>query len=198
MGKSMREACPRSSHASWKAPTNRPDPVSVVLKAEVGDESTPPGVVEGQVAVARTTGRIRRVDLVPPDARAEPAAVAAILAADQVVLAPGSLFTSLLPVLAVDGIRAAVRTTSARVVQVGNLAPDIPETEGIDGPGHLAAVLDHGARVDVLLSALDGALACQPDAVAALGVELATAVLAAPGGQTHDPEQLASALAALL
>ena len=36
MGKRMREACPRRSHASWKAPTNRPEPVSVVLKADEG------------------------------------------------------------------------------------------------------------------------------------------------------------------
>jgi len=36
MGKSMREACLRTSHASWKAPTNRPDPVSLVHKADEG------------------------------------------------------------------------------------------------------------------------------------------------------------------
>ena len=36
MGKSMREACPRNSHATWTAPSNRPDPVSLVLKADEG------------------------------------------------------------------------------------------------------------------------------------------------------------------
>ena len=36
MGKSMREACPRTSHATWTAPSDRPDPVSLVLKADEG------------------------------------------------------------------------------------------------------------------------------------------------------------------
>jgi hypothetical protein len=36
MGKQLREACPRSSHAAWKAPPDRPDPVDLVLKADKG------------------------------------------------------------------------------------------------------------------------------------------------------------------
>jgi hypothetical protein len=36
LGKKLREACPRRSHAVWKAPQGRPDPVDLVLKAEEG------------------------------------------------------------------------------------------------------------------------------------------------------------------
>ncbi len=35
-GKALREACPRNSHAAWKAPADRPDPVQLVLEAEKG------------------------------------------------------------------------------------------------------------------------------------------------------------------
>ncbi len=35
-GKALRERCPRDSHALWKPPANRPDPVDLVLKAEKG------------------------------------------------------------------------------------------------------------------------------------------------------------------
>jgi len=35
-GQSLREACPRASHAVWKAPADRPDPVQMVLEAEKG------------------------------------------------------------------------------------------------------------------------------------------------------------------
>ena len=85
----------------------------VVLKAEVGgiavDGLEVAGFeVEGQVAVQNSTD-IRRVDLVPADAGAPPDAVRAIEEADQVVLAPGSLYTSLLPVLCVDSLRGADR-----------------------------------------------------------------------------------------
>lgn len=36
MGKSLRKACPRSSHAAWKPPAGRPDPVKVVGVGSVG------------------------------------------------------------------------------------------------------------------------------------------------------------------
>jgi len=36
MGKALREKCPRTSHAEWKPPHDRPDPVRLVLKADEG------------------------------------------------------------------------------------------------------------------------------------------------------------------
>jgi len=165
----------------------------VVLKADVDGES-----VEGQVAVMNVAGRIRRVELVPDDAAAHPDAVAAIAAADQVILAPGSLYTSLLPVLCVAGIRAAVAATPAQVVQVANLRSQPPETTGLDGADHLRAVLDHGTRVDVLLADADAPLRVDETLVAAWDVRLVTGHLARPSGLAHDPVRLAPALADLL
>jgi uncharacterized cofD-like protein len=165
----------------------------VVLKADVDGES-----VEGQVAVMNVAGRIRGVELVPDDAPAHPDAVAAIAAADQVVLAPGSLYTSLLPVLCVAGIRDAVTETRAQVVQVCNLHPQPPETTGLDGGDHLRAVLDHGTRVDVFLTEEQGALSVDEALVAAWGVRLVRGQLARPSGLAHDPVKLAPALANLL
>ena len=164
----------------------------IVLKAVVGERE-----IEGQVAVQNSRG-IRRVELVPSDAPASPDAVAAIAVADQVVLAPGSLYTSLLPVLCVPGLRDAITASPARVVQIANLRPQVPETLGLDGVDHLQAVLDHGARVDSLLCAVDGALTFDEARARALGVEPRFAPLARPNGLVHDPEQLAKELSALL
>ncbi len=36
LGRKLREACPRRSHAGWKAPDDRPDPVDLVLQSEKG------------------------------------------------------------------------------------------------------------------------------------------------------------------
>ena len=36
MGKALRDKCPRASHAEWKPPHSRPDPVRVVLKTDEG------------------------------------------------------------------------------------------------------------------------------------------------------------------
>jgi uncharacterized cofD-like protein len=172
----------------------------VVLKAQI-EEGGPGGVsssVEGQVAVMQHRGRIRSVELVPADARAHPDAIAAIAAADQIVLAPGSLFTSLLPVLVVPEIRDAIRGAAGQVVQVSNLEPQVPETEGLDAIDHLRAVLEHGARVDVLLAPTDGRLRADEAAVRALGVRPVCTTLAEPNGHRHDPAELAQALADLL
>jgi uncharacterized cofD-like protein len=171
----------------------------VILKAEVGDAVTEGriAVVEGQVAVENSHG-IRRVELVPADAAASADALEAIAAADQVVLAPGSLYTSLLPVLCVPGLRDAVRSTRARVVAVANLRAQVPETLGLDGTDHLRALLEHGARVDTFLYARDGALRVDEDSVHAMGVQPLGAVLARDDGLGHDPGQLAKHLPALL
>jgi uncharacterized cofD-like protein len=172
---------------------------AVELKAEVaGDRAGVSDVeeVEGQVAVANSAN-IRRVGLVPADAEAPPEAVAAIAAADQVVLAPGSLYTSIVAVVCVRALRDAIAATPAHVVQVGNLRPQLPETAGLDGTDHLAAVLDHGGRVDTFLYDSEGQLAVDAERVRVLGVEPVAGTMAAPNGHSHDPVLLASMLSAL-
>ena len=184
----------------------------VVLKAELGGSVSPgrsdSGMpdsrmpdsgtqVEGQVAVAASRG-IRRVALVPEDPPAPAEALSAIAGADQVVLAPGSLYTSLLPVLCVPTLRDAIATTPARVVQVANLRPQVPETAGLDATDHLRAVLDHGARVDVFLYQEGGTLAVDVEVIRSWGVEPVAAAIAAADEVAHDPERLAKALHALL
>jgi len=172
----------------------------VVLKAEVGvngaaagDDDDDVEEVEGQVAVQNSLN-IRRVELVPADASAPIDAIRAIEQADQVVLAPGSLYTSLLPVLCVDNLRAAIAATRGTVVQVANLRSQPPETSGLDGTGHLRAVRAHGVRVDVFLSNAGGVLAVDDDEVRGMGAVPVAARVASDRGLTHDPERLAQAL----
>jgi len=166
---------------------------SVVLKADVDGRE-----VEGQVAVATAPGRIERVEVVPADAHPVADAVAAIARADQVILAPGSLYTSVLAVLVVEGLATAVHRAPGRVVQVGNLRPQDAETAGMDAADHLRAIVDHGGRVDVYLAPAGGELAVDPVRIAALGAEAVTAEVADPRAVEHDPRRLAIALAALL
>lgn len=166
---------------------------AVVLAADVDGKP-----VEGQVAVATSPGRIRRVRLVPAEAKAHPEAISAIELADQVVLGPGSLYTSVIPVVAVAGIRDALLTTRARVVQVCNLRPQVPETAGLDATDHLRAVLEHGGRVDVFLYQEGGQLGAYRGVTGSLGIEAVAADVARADGLVHDPVRLARALAALV
>jgi uncharacterized cofD-like protein len=169
----------------------------VVLKADAGHG--PAGAsVEGQVAVSNSIEPIRRVHLVPEDAKAHPEAVSAIELADQVVLAPGSLFTSLVPVVCVPGIREALTAARGLIVHVCNLRPQIPETEGLDATDHLRAVVDHGARVDTFLYQEGGKLEADEPAIRALGIVPVPADVAAANGLVHDPARLAKALQTLV
>ena len=164
----------------------------VVLKADVDGRW-----VEGQVAVAVSRGRVGHVGIVPADARAPGQAVQAVMEADLVVLAPGSLFTSLIPVVCVHDLEAALAATPARVVQVCNLRPQIPETEGLSAADHLRAVLDHGGRVDVFLYDPAGRLEVAEDEIRALGAEPVAAALGDATGAVHDPVLLGEALSLL-
>jgi uncharacterized cofD-like protein len=168
------------------------DPVSIT--ARVGGRD-----VTGQVAIAEAGAhdRISEVRLVPPHAPACAAAVEAVATADQIVWAPGSLYTSIVAVCCVAQLREAVVGAAGTVVQIANLDTE-PETAGLDGTDHLRAVLDHGGRVDVLLYDRDRGHAVDDNAVRALGVEPVPAPIGASDGDGHDPAQLAKALAALL
>ena len=89
-------------------------PLDIEAEVETGDGRVER--VRGQVAVASTSGRVRSVSLLPPEPPACPEALAAVRAADWVVLGPGSWFTSVLPHLLVPDLAAALQGTSARRV----------------------------------------------------------------------------------
>ncbi len=165
----------------------------VVLTADVDGRT-----VEGQAAVHRSAGRIRSVRLRPEGASACPDALAAIAEADQIVLAPGSLFTSIVPVLCVAGMPAALRSARGRVVHVGNLRAEAPETSGLTGTEQVEVLLDHGARIDVMLVPSGGDLEVDPAELARRGIRATEAVLSEPGARVHDPVALGDALRDLL
>jgi uncharacterized cofD-like protein len=166
----------------------------VSMTAEVGGTR-----VTGQVAIAHAgeTERIQHVRLEPADASAPADALHALAAADQIVIAPGSLYTSIVAVLCVPEVRDAVARASGTVVQVANLATE-NETQAHDGTEHLAAVRAHGGRVDVFMYDPDTGLAVDDAAVMTLGARPLQAPIARPDGLDHDPLQLAKALSALL
>ncbi len=99
--------------------------------------------VEGESAIPETVGTIERVFLQPDDAPAYPEAVKAILAADLIVLGPGSLFTSILPNLLVRGLTQAIRTSKALKIYVCNVATQRGETEGYTVGDHVRVIEKH-------------------------------------------------------
>jgi uncharacterized cofD-like protein len=86
---------------------------------------------------------IARVRLRPEHPGAQPEAVSAILEADLIVLGPGSLFTSVIPNLLVEGIAKALIQSDALKVYVCNVATQPGETDGYDVDAHVAALAHH-------------------------------------------------------
>lgn len=104
-------------------------------------------IVRGETLVGASVG-IERVFLDRP-AQPLPEVVKAILDADAVVLGPGSLYTSVMPNLVVEGIARALRETGATRIYVCNIMTEYGETSGYTASQHVKAILDHcGPVVD--------------------------------------------------
>jgi uncharacterized cofD-like protein len=153
--------------------------------------------VRGQVAVATTHGRVRTVRLLPDRPPATPEALAAVEAADVLVLGPGSLFTSMLPHLLVPDMARAIERASARRILVLNLAPQPGETSGFAPETHLEVLAQHAPalRFDVVIA--DPAAVADADelrrAATRLGAQVQLSPVAVADEPRHDPGRLATA-----
>ena len=103
-------------------------------------------MVHGEHNITERGGTIRELYLNPASVEAHPDAVRAILDADLIVIGPGSLYTSVLPNLLVDGIQKAISATQAVKVFVCNVATQQGETDGFSVGDHLAALQRHAGE----------------------------------------------------
>lgn len=89
-----------------------------------------------------------------PNPTVNPAAIEAIQQADLVVISAGDLYTSLGPLLVIDGIGKALHDTKAKVVYVCNLVTKQGQTDGFTVSDHAAEIErfgDHEGFLDVVL-----------------------------------------------
>jgi uncharacterized cofD-like protein len=109
--------------------------------------------ISGESRIGAAPAAIRRVWLEPAAAEPGEGVLRALSAADLVVLGPGSLFTSILPVLLVRGVAEAVRASRGSKVLVGNLMTQPGETVGMTMADHMDAIDRHvgPALVETLL-----------------------------------------------
>lgn len=169
---------------------------------------------EGKLVVGETAisaaGPPKRLALSPPDAPALPAVTEALRQADVVVLGPGSLFTSLVPNLLVQGVREALAGSRALTVYVANLVTQPGETSGFSLQDHVDALRRFAPdlRVDVVLANSAplppevaaryreaGAEPILVEAVEGIPVVLEPLLaVTADGTVRHEPRRLAQAL----
>jgi uncharacterized cofD-like protein len=110
----------------------------VTLVASINGHS-----VEGESKIPMQNAPITEVFLKPDGAQVNPEAAQAILNAELVVIGPGSLYTSILPNLLVEGMVEAIKAAPALKVLVCNLASQKGETDGYDVDDYLRVIRDH-------------------------------------------------------
>lgn len=175
---------------------------NVTLCAHTEDEEE----IRGESNITDSPSRIREVFLQPENAEANPEAVRAVLNADLVVVGPGSLFTSVLPNLLVEGVRRAIQVSPALKVYVCNVATQHGETDGFTVGDHYRILQRHVggdlfhyvlANSNVKGRLPEGARS-QPvlaDTALINGVRIVTAdVVSEDNRYHHDPKKLADAL----
>ena len=110
--------------------------VPVVLRAEDMEGR----VYCGETSVGSAIPPLARLWVEPQDAEPLPEAVLAILQADLILLAPGSLYTSTISSLLIPELRAAVVRAGLPVIYVANLMTEPGESVGMDLADHMAAI----------------------------------------------------------
>lgn len=103
--------------------------------------------VKGESAIPRSGQRIRTIRLEPEGARTSREVLQALREAEAIVLAPGSLWTSILPVLIVPKVAEAIRESRAVRIYVQNLMTQPGETDGLSAVDHVRTIEDHASGV---------------------------------------------------
>ncbi len=116
----------------------------VRLAAELEDGS----IVQGETKISQLGGKMKRLFLDPENCQPMPEALAAIHAADVITIGPGSLFTSLLPPILVEGVAEAIAASKAVKIFVCNLMTQPGETDGFTARHHLELVRQYAPAID--------------------------------------------------
>ncbi len=183
---------------------------AVTLCADIAKDNQTPVRVCGESEIPKAHGRILRVMLQPGAPSAYPGAVQALLAADLIIIGPGSLYTSILPNLLVPEIVAALNVARGLKVYVCNVATQIGETDGYTAQAHIDALEQQLGKdvIDVLLintstpkglPVVDQIEWVKPDFEASRQLRVfQTDLVDETLGRHHDSHKLAEALMALL
>lgn len=127
---------------------------NVSLGAEFEDGT----IVMGESIIPKKSteygSHISTVFLSPKSVRPVPDCLKALAESDLIVLGPGSLYTSIIPNLLVEGIPEAILNSRARAVYVCNVMTQMGESEDMTAFDHVKAVTSHagGGIIDVCLA----------------------------------------------
>jgi uncharacterized cofD-like protein len=127
---------------------------NVTLAARMADGS----VVSGETNITASRKRVVQLMMEPAGAKPLPETLEAIARADLITMGPGSLYTSLVTNLLVDGIAEAIANASAARVYICNVMTQANESLDLTASQHLEKITEHARHVGVTRKLFDYAL----------------------------------------
>jgi len=109
------------------------------LKAEYVDGSTK----EGEDKIPKVDKPIKYISITPQDAKANPEALEAIKGADMIIVGPGSLFTSILPNLLINGVSSEIAKKDILKLYICNVMTQSGETDSFTAGDHIECLIKH-------------------------------------------------------
>lgn len=110
---------------------------------KLGAEFEDGRVVKGESNIPEAHGKIKQLFTEPDNCQALPEAIVAINEADLIILGPGSLYTSVIPNLLVNGIVDAIAKSKAKKIYVCNIMTQPGETTDYSVASHVNALIKH-------------------------------------------------------
>lgn len=115
---------------------------SVTLKAKLSDGRT----IQGETNISSSSSNVKKLSIHPFPPPAAPAVLEAIASADAIALGPGSLFTSVISNLLVDGIVPALIKSPAPKIYICNIMTQPGETSAYRVSDHISAIERHACK----------------------------------------------------
>lgn len=117
------------------------DDINLVAELENGSTIVGESIIPHEAR--RQNTKIKKISLDKKDVKGIPEVIDSIKCADIIVISPGSLYTSVLPNLLVDGVVDAMSTSRAPVVYMCNIMTQPGESDGMNVVDHIKCIVEH-------------------------------------------------------
>ncbi|OGI17380.1 MAG: hypothetical protein A2287_06825 [Candidatus Melainabacteria bacterium RIFOXYA12_FULL_32_12] len=107
-------------------------------------------VIMGESHIPEAGGKIKRLRTEPANLQPLEDAVHAIETADIIILGPGSLYTSIIPNLLIDGITETISNSRAKKIYICNIMTQPGETDDFSAADHVRTILDHSRYKNII------------------------------------------------
>jgi len=146
--------------------------VNATLVAHMEDGS----IVRGETNITASKQRIAELVIDPPTAAAMPETLDAIERADLITVGPGSLYTSLITNLLVQGIPSALAQARGIRVFICNLMTQANESLGLSASEHIERIYEH-TRAPIFDYAIVNTVPFSPETLARYAAEHAAPIV---------------------